>query len=220
MVPVDSDRVSRAPPYSGVYRQILWFRLSGYHALWLNFPVVFNYQMTFLLTRQSVTCLINPTTPLIQRLQAITYQRFRLFQFRSPLLSESFVYFLFVLLLRCFSSQAFLHLSYLFTQGFWSFIFKGFPHSDSRGSRLFSSSPRLFAALHVLRRLSMPRHPPLALCSFTYLVFVLFKLYCLVSLMITYILSILITVFIKIFDNAYNLMQFSMYYSMYSLHWK
>ena len=46
--------------------------------------------------------------------------------------------------------------------------FEGFPHSDSRGSRLISSSPRLFAAFHVLRRLLVPRHPPLALCSFTY----------------------------------------------------
>ena len=46
MVPVDSDRVSRAPPYSGAYFQIIRFRLSGYHTLWLNFPVVFNYLMT------------------------------------------------------------------------------------------------------------------------------------------------------------------------------
>ena len=29
-------------------------------------------------------------------------------------------------------------------------------------------STRLFADMHVLRRLSVPRHPPLALCSFTY----------------------------------------------------
>ena len=95
--------------------------------------------------------------------------KFRLFQFRSPLLSESFIYFLFVLLLRCFSSQAFLRTDYVFICGLLSFNSTGFPHSDSRGSRPFSSSPRLFAALHVLRRLSMPRHPPLALCSFTYL---------------------------------------------------
>ena len=56
-----------------------------------------------------------------------------------------------------------------FRSGLSSFNSTGFPHSDSFGSRLFSSSPKLIAALHVLRRLSMPRHPPLALCSFTYL---------------------------------------------------
>lgn len=127
--------------------------------------------------------------------------RFRLFQFRSPLLSESFVYFLFVLLLRCFSSQAFLRTDYWFICGFLSFNLKGFPHSDSFGSRLFSSSPKLIAALHVLRRLSMPRHPPLALCSFTYLYMSSFDLYTLVSLMIT------LYHFLLSFNNSYLLLQ-------------
>jgi hypothetical protein len=39
----------------------------------------------------------------------------------------------------------------------------GLSHSDIRGSTLFCSSPQLFAALHVLHRLSVPRHPPCAL---------------------------------------------------------
>ena len=43
----------------------------------------------------------------------------------------------------------------------------GFPHSDIRGSRDICSSPRLFAAYHVFRRLSVPRHPPCALFSLT-----------------------------------------------------
>ena len=37
------------------------------------------------------------------------------------------------------------------------------PHSDIRGSKLVRSSPRLFAAYHVLHSLRMPRHPPNAL---------------------------------------------------------
>ena len=40
---------------------------------------------------------------------------------------------------------------------------RGFPHSDIRGSKLVRSSPRLFAAYHVLHRLRVPRHPPNAL---------------------------------------------------------
>ena len=40
----------------------------------------------------------------------------------------------------------------------------GFPHSDICGSRLICSSPQLFAAYHVFLRLSVPRHPPCALC--------------------------------------------------------
>ena len=39
----------------------------------------------------------------------------------------------------------------------------GFPHSDICGSRDMCSSPQLFAACHVLHRLSVPRHPPCAL---------------------------------------------------------
>ena len=38
-----------------------------------------------------------------------------------------------------------------------------FPHSDISGSKLICSSPKLFAACHVLRRLPMPRHSPCAL---------------------------------------------------------
>lgn len=39
----------------------------------------------------------------------------------------------------------------------------GFPHSDIRGSKFVRNSPRLFAAYHVLHRLSTPRHSPNAL---------------------------------------------------------
>ena len=43
----------------------------------------------------------------------------------------------------------------------------GFPHSEIRGSPDICSSPRLFAAYHVFRRLSVPRHPPCALSCLT-----------------------------------------------------
>ena len=39
----------------------------------------------------------------------------------------------------------------------------GFPIRRSAGQRLFSASPRLIAAVHVLLRLLTPRHPPRAL---------------------------------------------------------
>jgi hypothetical protein len=44
----------------------------------------------------------------------------------------------------------------------------GFPHSDISGSKLARSSPKHFAACHVLHRLLAPRHPPHALSSLTY----------------------------------------------------
>ena len=43
----------------------------------------------------------------------------------------------------------------------------GFPHSVISGSMLICSSPKLFAAYHVLHRLLMPRHSPCALYSLT-----------------------------------------------------
>ena len=44
-----------------------------------------------------------------------------------------------------------------------------FPHSDTRGSMLICSSPRLFAAYRVLLRLPVPRHSPYALIRLNFL---------------------------------------------------
>src|SRR5512133_2161230 len=44
---------------------------------------------------------------------------------------------------------------------------RGLSHSEISGSKPVSGSPELFAAVHVLHRLSLPRHPPCALCSLT-----------------------------------------------------
>ena len=43
----------------------------------------------------------------------------------------------------------------------------GFPIRIPPDQSLFSGSPRLFAAYHVLHRLPLPRHPPYALISLT-----------------------------------------------------
>jgi hypothetical protein len=43
----------------------------------------------------------------------------------------------------------------------------GSPIRKSAGQRLFSASPRLIAAVHVLHRLLVPRHPPYALIILT-----------------------------------------------------
>ena len=45
----------------------------------------------------------------------------------------------------------------------------GLPHSDIHGSKVICTSPQLFAAYHVLRRLREPRHPPFALAYFFFL---------------------------------------------------
>ena len=39
MVPADSDRISRAPPYSGCFLESITFRLQDCHFLWRDFPI-------------------------------------------------------------------------------------------------------------------------------------------------------------------------------------
>ena len=67
-------------------------------------------------------------------------------------------YFLFLSVLRCFSSRRSPPLCE--DEGIAP---SGLPHSDICGSRCICHSPQLFAACHVLLRLREPRHPPCAL---------------------------------------------------------
>ena len=70
-------------------------------------------------------------------------------------------FFLFLQVLRCFSSPRSLCLTTV--TGLQP---AGFPHSDISGSVPVCRSPELFAAYHVLPRLRKPRHPPFALLLF------------------------------------------------------
>ena len=66
-----------------------------------------------------------------------------------------------------FQFRRFPSCTYGFSTGYLGMSPGGLLHSDIRGSRLICSSPRLFAAYHVFRRLLVPRHSPCALCSLT-----------------------------------------------------
>ena len=70
--------------------------------------------------------------------------------------------FLFLPVLRCFSSRGWLS---DFSE-FYTFSIVGLPIRRSRDIMLVCSSPWLIAAYHVLLRLSDPRHPPYALNCF------------------------------------------------------
>ena len=75
MVPDTSDRIPRAPPYSGCRILYITLLVRAYHSLWATFPDPSN-SVTYILCGP-----MTPTTP--QRV------RFRLFPFRSPLLGKS-----------------------------------------------------------------------------------------------------------------------------------
>ena len=105
-------------------------------------------------------------TSICQTLQPHTCKQvwFGLFPVRSPLLGE---YFLFLQVLRCFSSLGALPPTYVFSRRMLRVRRNEFPHSDIPGSKPVHGSPRLIAVFHVLHRHLAPRHSPKALSSFS-----------------------------------------------------
>ena len=76
-------------------------------------------------------------------------------------------FFLFLRVLRCFSSPRCLLYAYVFSIGSLPITVSRFPYSDICGLSDICSLPQLFAACHVLLRLPVPRHPPYALLRLT-----------------------------------------------------
>ena len=98
MVSANSDRVPRAPPYSGSFQEIVIFHLQGFHLLWLWFPsdsVIHRFSYSY-----SEVLLPRPVG------------RFGLFPFRSPLLRES-IFLSFPLVTKMFQFARFLSLTLL-----------------------------------------------------------------------------------------------------------
>ena len=143
------------------------FRLRGWHPLRLAFQHHSSIQQ--LSTWPSAEDRRSPTTPTMQRLPAITHDRFSLIRVRSPLLTESLLFSLPVgtemfhfptFPLPALYIQAGVTRSYKYAQ-------RGFPIRTSSDQSSLISSPRLIADCYVLLRLQMPRHPPFALRNLT-----------------------------------------------------
>jgi hypothetical protein len=105
---------------------------------------------------------LRPTTP-----REPKPSRFGLFRVRSPLLTESLICFLFLRVLRWFTSPGLPLPAYEFSGGSRNLPCEGLPHSEIPGSKPVCGSPRLIAACHVLHRFSAPRHSPSTLSSLT-----------------------------------------------------
>ena len=158
MVLVDSHGISRVPRYSGacptsqqyfVYRA---FTVSG-----RSFQIV--RLRCWFLTRRPCG-LTGPPTPLCKH---------RVWANPRSLAATSGITtcFLFLEVLRWFTSLRCLRSAYGFSGGSFGISQRGFPHSEIPGSKLVCSSPRLIAAYRVLHRLPAPRHSPCALSSLT-----------------------------------------------------
>ena len=82
---------------------------------------------------------------------------------------ENRVFFLFLQVLRCFSSPGSLLIDYFIHLRVTGLLPAGFPHSDICALSVICTYTQLFAACHVLLRLSVPRHSPYALINLTFL---------------------------------------------------
>jgi hypothetical protein len=79
--------------------------------------------------------------------------------------SRNHIRFLFLGLLRCFTSPRLASLDYELIQRYWPVKASGLSHSEIHGSEPACGFPWLIATCYVLHRLLAPRHPPFALSS-------------------------------------------------------
>ena len=147
MVPACSIKVSRVSMYSG-YRLV-------------SFP--FAYGAFTLSGRLSQNLSARITESIMRSNPAVHAQRFGLFFHFARRYSGNRCFFLFLRLLRCFSSPGSLPYVMDWRMDDWSPSSRVSPIQTSADQRLFASPPQLFAAYHVFLRLLVPRHPPCAL---------------------------------------------------------
>ena len=102
--------------------------------------------------------------PPIKNACKLNLMRFGLFPFRSPLLGE-YLRFLFLRVLRCFTSPGIAPSTYEFSARSYGITRTGLPHSGISGSKAVCASPKRIAAYRVLHRHLTPSHPPYALRS-------------------------------------------------------
>ena len=195
MVPALSYEISRVSHYSGFYLVNLFF-------VYWTFTVFGLLSQTILLNSLNQLCSPNPRWISSSGLGSSYFARH---YFRNR------VFFLFLWVLRCFSSPRSPPIHY-FTHVWINQLFSWleFPHSDIHGLLNICFSPWLFAAYHVFLRLLVPRHSPYALSSLTffYLLLIL-KLY---NLSITKLLVFLVYLISSIYFSmcfCYLLNKFS-----------
>ena len=150
MVPADSHRISRVPRYSGTALSSVCISPTGLSPPAVDLSRSFGYARLWRCRRPYNPGQCRDTAGLGSCAFARHY------------LHNHFC-FLFLRVLRCFSSPGSLHARH--GDGIAS---AGLPHSEIHGSTGICPLPWLIAACHVLLRLQEPRHPSCALISFPY----------------------------------------------------
>ncbi len=127
MVPADSDRISRVPPYSGLLLELYLIRVRDFHPLRPAFP---NHSTFVLLLYRS------PTTPACRNKIGLGCSHF------ARHYSGNHYCFLFLWVMRCFSSPGLLP------------VYTGYPPYDRMGCPIrISTDQRLFAPPRSLSQL-------------------------------------------------------------------
>ena len=147
MVLAYSDRIPRVPPYSGYSLLLNNFTYGAFTLFHLPFQVC------------SSNVNFSSGSPLPH---TYYYIWFGLFRFRSPLLSESLFYFLFLQVIRWFSSLGSPRMTIDSSYDNTTLLVLSFLIRTSADQNI-CSSPQLIAACHVLLRRHVPRHSPV--CS-------------------------------------------------------
>ena len=150
MVPADSDRISRVPPYSGYHTEFITFRLQDYHLLRSSFPA----SSTMVWICDSICMVLQPQLE----------SWFGLFPFRSPLLRKSSFLSL-PPATKMFQFTGLLLCNYEFIAQYLRITTSALPHSEISGSKFTYNSPKHIVVRHVLHQLLVPRHPPCALSN-------------------------------------------------------
>jgi hypothetical protein len=144
VVPADSDRVSRARPYSGTRRGRLCAFVYGTIALCGATFQSLRLTHNFVTSRPAGRRIMSsPTTPDRQRLPPITSIEFGLFPVRSPLLRES-RFLSFPRATKMFQFARLPLRAYVFSTEYARITTRRFPHSEIPGSKVGQHLPRAY----------------------------------------------------------------------------
>ena len=160
MVLTDSLRISRVPNYLGSFSSVHNISSTGLAPSMTGLSRPFDYIAFYCCW--SADQLGSPATPIMQRLPAITHDRFGLFRVRSPLLTESLLFSLPVGT-EMFHFPTFPLPALYIQAGITGSSPAGFPHSEILGSKSVYRLPEAYRRL--LRPSSAPNAKASTVCS-------------------------------------------------------
>ena len=168
MVLPDSHEIPRVPCYLGKYcNEVADIRLREYHPLRSGFPTCSTSPTIYHSTTRQQPGHYNIPQPPHRNTCQLSHGIGLASSTFARHYSRNHYCFLFLRVLRCFTSPRSLQLPYTFRQKSPDITpdIQGYPIRTSQDHSSFSNSPRLIAGYNVLHRLLVPRHPPIALSS-------------------------------------------------------